>query len=154
KLRLLALTPRTGTPIPVPLRDTLAGLPGALLPITSVAFCAPAWVGVKRIARVCVPPGASGPIPPLGSAVKAGASGPVRVILLIVNAAVPVLLRVMFCTALPLTVTPPKLRLAALTLSAGMPTPVPLRGTLRGLPGALLVITNEACRLPGEVGEK
>ena len=49
----------------------------------------------------------------------------------------------------------PKVKLVVESVATGaVPTPVPLRGTVCGLPAALSVMTTEAARLPAETGAK
>ena len=79
---------------------------------------------------------------------------PVAIMLLTVKLAVPVLVSVTGAAALVIpTNTPVKLRLPGDSVTAGA-TPVPLIGTLCGLPAALSVILTVDDRLPVLVGLK
>lgn len=86
---------------------------------------------------------------------KAAELVPVKAVLLITSAAVPVLLSVTVWTALAApTSTVPNARLVELRLTTGAETPVPLRLTLCGLPAALSATVSLALIAPAAVGAK
>jgi hypothetical protein len=109
-----------GAVVPVPLRPTTVLVPAAAsLVIVNDPAIAPAVVGSNWTCRVAVPPGLSarGKLAP--DMLK---PAPFSAAVLIVRAAVPEEVRVSFCVAdVVFTVTSPKLRLDALTVSAAEP---------------------------------
>ncbi len=89
--------PITGAPgtvagiAPVPVRDTVCGLPAALSAMVTVAVFAPAVVGAKVTFTVHEAPGATEAHPAAGVAVNDAASVPVTVTPDTTRAALPVL---------------------------------------------------------------
>jgi hypothetical protein len=117
KLKLAALTVNwgLGTAAPVPLSTTVAVLPlDELLLIVSCPFAAPVTVGRNFTCKVidCVGLNVTGRLPP--TRVN---PAPVIVAEFTVTDAVPVDVKVTDCVADVFTVTLPKLKLAALTVS-------------------------------------
>ena len=109
-----------GAAAPVPVRDTVSGLPGALFAMFTVAVFAPAVVGAKVTLTVHEAPGATEAQPATGVAVNDAESVPVTVTPDTTRAAVPVLLTVMARGAeVVATVWPPKARAAAVTEATG-----------------------------------
>ena len=83
---------------------------------------------------------------------KSPAFAPPKLMLEIVSAPSPVLLRVTLCAALDVpTSWPAKLRLGVDRLTAGA-VPVPVRATSCGLPGSLSVMVSVPVRVPVWVG--
>src|SRR5258706_8336782 len=77
---------------------------------------------------------------------------PLMAMLVIFSAAVPVLLKVIFCDGLvPPTLREPKLKLVGERLTTGT-APVPVRSTVCGLLPALSVIVTAPRRVPVAVG--
>src|SRR5260370_16721343 len=70
--------------------------------------------------------------------------------------ALPALVTVMVCAGLVLPcAVVGNVKLPGISVTAGRgATPVPVNGTVCGLPGALSAIASEACRSPAAVGEK
>src|SRR5277367_872279 len=110
---------------------------------------------------VQIPPGAIGPLVHVCVTVKLFVPNPVRDTLEIFKSAEPQLVIVMLCTALVVVSNwLPKLKvllselLPELTQTNGTDgVPLPLRGTMRGLPVASSVMTSWAVLSPVAVGE-
>jgi hypothetical protein len=140
KLRLLGLTPMIGV-VPVPLSETLFGLPAASWTMLIPALFTPVLVGVNVTETVQFAPAAS-VAPQVVVRANWPASLPLRVIALAASpvntrSAVPVLLMVIDCAALATFVRwLPNVRLAGLTPMMGA-VPVPVSDTVLGLPAAL-----------------
>ena len=138
----------------MPLMLSAFGLPLALWTSVTVAERPPVADGVKVSEIACEVPGVmvSGVA---GAAIaKSAAFVPPRAIAEMTRSAVPVFWTVTVFAAL---VVPwswsAKVTLAGVTLMVGA-TPVPVRGTLRGLPAVLSVIESDADLAPVVVGEK
>jgi hypothetical protein len=129
---------------PIPTNSTTCcGLSSALSVTTMLPPRDQAAVGLNVTVIVHDDPAATPPVQLLVCE-----KSPVTVIALTVNVAVPGLLTVMgFVELLLPTNTPVKLRLAGPTVAAAA-TPVPLKGTVCGLPVALSLILSEDDRLP------
>jgi hypothetical protein len=159
KLSEVGLSVTLGADVtPVPVSGTLCGLPPALSLMLRVAERAPFADGVKvtlmmQLAVAARVLGLSGQVE---VSAKSAAFAPFTVMPLIVSAAAPLFVRVIVCAEL---VAPifwlPKLSEVGLSVTAGAETtPVPLRGTLCGLPAALSLILTLALRAPEADGEK
>ena len=73
----------------------------------------------------------------------------------IFNAAVPLLVSVTPCAALLVpTVCDEKVKPVGATVTAGAVAPVPVKGTVCGLPLALSAMDTDAVRVPDAVGSK
>ncbi len=141
-------TPALGT-APVPLSETLCGLPAASSLIVIEPLRAPVAVGRNVTLTVQLVPAAS-ELPQLFDWAKS----PDAAIEVMLNAALPVLLSVtLWALLLVPTFWVPKLSDVGLTLAAGA-VPVPLNETLCGLPAASSVIVTEPMRVPVAVGVK
>jgi hypothetical protein len=140
---------------PVPVRETVCGLPVALSVIETFAVRVPAAVGVKVTLIVQLALAFTLPPQVLVSA-KSPLLVPVIAMLVRESAAEPLLVSVTFCAALVVfTVWLAKVRLAGDSVTAGVPpalAPVPVRETVCGLPVALSVIETFAVREPAAVG--
>lgn len=140
---------------PVPESDTLSGLSPALSVTFTVAVRLPVAVGAKLTEMVQL-----APAPRLAGHVlvwvKSPGLVPLRAMLLIARAVLPVFVRVTPCAALVVpTSCEPKLSLDGARLTAGASgTPLPDRLTLCGLPVALSATCTEAVRVPAAVGLK
>jgi len=153
KLTVAGLIPTPGA-MPVPDRVTVCGLPLALSAIVSEAVRLPVAVGVKVTFTVMLLPGVTVIGNEPAAKAKSPAFAPVIARLEVVRLAVPVLAMMMGVTALLVfTSWLPKLTATGLTPKTGA-MPVPLRGTLCGLPAALSVIDSETARLPLAAGVK
>jgi hypothetical protein len=153
KLKLVGLNEMAGVPVPVPLRETECGDPGALSVKTTAALRAPAAVGLKVTEIVQLAPAAR--LAP--QVVVSGKSPllPVSPMLEMVSAAAPVFFSVIVWAALAEpTLVSAKLKLVGLKETADVPVPVPLRGTVCGDPAALSVTATAALRAPAAVGLK
>jgi hypothetical protein len=129
---------------PIPTSSTTCcGLFNALSVITMLPARDQAAVGLKVTVILHDDPAATPPVQLLVCE-----KSPLGVIALTVKVAVPGLFSVMdFVELLFPTNTPVKLRLAGATVAAGA-TPVPLKGTVCGLPAALSLMLSEDDRLP------
>jgi len=127
----------------VPARATACGLPLALSVKVTLAVNDPLATGVKVTLMAQLAPAAT-LVPQLLLCAKSLGFVPPSPMLLTLNAALPVLLKVMVCEELA---TPtgwfPKLRLVGDRLTTGL-VPVPERATACGLPEALSVIAIDA----------
>jgi hypothetical protein len=136
KLRLvgLKLTAGAGALVPLPLRATVCGLPEALSVIDTLALRVPVAVGVKVTLIVQFDPAAS-VLDPLGHVLVCAKSPllvPVKPMLLMVKAALPLLVNVTVWAALVvLTCWLPKLKLVGLNVTAGAGVAAPLMKLLR-----------------------
>src|SRR5437660_901588 len=123
--------------------------------MVTLALREPVAVGVKVTLMVQEAPAASA-LQLLGDLLvwaKSPALVPVRAMLLMVRAALPLLVSVTAWAALVvLTCWLPKLRLVGLKLTPGALVPLPLKATVCGLPLALSVILTLALRVPVAVG--
>src|SRR5262245_21022195 len=141
---------------PVPLSPTVCGLPAALDEMLTVAVRAPAAVGVNVTEIVQLAPAASvaGLSGQLLSWAKSPALAPASPMLEITSGARPEFVNVTLCAALVVpTSWLPKPRLVGDRLTAGV-VPVPLSGTVCGLPTALSLMLTLAVRLPAADGVK
>ena len=140
----------TGTS-PVPLSDTVCGLPAALSVMVRVAVRTPAAEGEKAKLIVQEAPLAM-PVPQVFVCEKSPALVPVIVMLEIVSGPVPESDGVMACdevvpTAIPLSITGVgRFRIGT--------TPLPVSETDSGLSEASSVIVTDAVRVPVAVGVK
>ena len=114
-----------GAVMPVPVKDTVCGLPLALSATEIEPFRLPVAVGVN-VTEIAHVPEAATEVPQVLVWLKS----PLAVMLVMESAAVPVLVRVMLCAALVvLSAWLPKVRLVGEKLTAGA-IPVPLRETV------------------------
>lgn len=132
--------------VPMPLRLTACGLLVALSVSNRLPEAAPAPVGLKTMVTAQKPAGATGTeveqvVPGAKMAKGAGAAMAEKVRL-----ALPVLVRVTVCPPLVVPVVwLPNSRLAAERVpTAPVPTPVPARVIIWGLPGALSLMLTPA----------
>ena len=154
KATLLGLRLTAGTPTPAPVRLTLCGLPGALSVTVSEADWEEAVVGAKVTEIVQLAP-AFRLVPQLPVWANCVGLAPVSPMLVMLSVAVPVLVSVTVWAELVVpTVWLPKATLLGLRMTAGAPTPAPVRLTLCGLPGALSVTVSEADWEEAVVGAK
>ena len=143
----------TGGVRPVPLSATVCGEVFPLSVIVMAAVNAPVFVGAKCPWMLQLAPAAR-LVPQVVPITKDDAFVPVTAILLIANAAVPVLVIITVCDALAdPTVVEGKVRLVADKVTGGA-TPVPLNATLCGELPALSVIVIAAVSEPVLVGAK
>jgi hypothetical protein len=148
--------------VPVPLSATLCGLPLALSVICNVACRTPVALGVnvraiahdEPAATVAPAPEAAHVVPAANA--KSPALTPLMAIALMFNGAVPVFSTVktlaalvVFCVVLGNDSAPGGRNFTTGTAGA---VPLPLSPTLCGLPLALSVICNVACRTPVALG--
>jgi hypothetical protein len=159
KPRLVGKRLTTG-PVPVPERLTVCGLPLALSVMLTEAVRLPLADGVNVTLIGQLPPAAA-ELPQVLVSEKSLAFVPVTVMLVMLKAALPVLLRVTVCAALVIpTGWLPKPRLVGKRLTTGavpveaVDVPVPERLTVCGLPLALSVMLTEAVRVPLAGGVK
>lgn len=140
--------------MPIPVSETLCGEAAALSTRVSAALSVPAAVGLKVTERVQVALTASA-LPQLLVCENDVGLVPVSVIVEIVSDALPVFLSVKVWTAdeAP-TVVEAKVRLVGVRLTAGTPTPVPVRVTVCGELEALSVKLSVAEKVPAAVGLK
>jgi hypothetical protein len=150
KLRLAGENDTAGAVVPVPLNDTVCGLPLALSVVEILPLRDPPAVGVK-VTEIVHVPAATIEAPQVLVWLKS----PLAAMLLMVSGADPVLVSVTVC-ATPLVFTNwlPKLRLVGAKDTAGAVVPVPLSVTVCGLPPALSVIVTLPLRVPPTVGVK
>jgi len=141
---------------PVPVTETLCGLPGALSAIVTVAVRVPTPVGVKvtEIEQVAFTARVAGAIGQLFDCAYSPAFAPATAMLLMVSGPVPVFWSVVACAALVVFMScEEKVRPVGVRVTAGAAaTPVPERPTAWGLPAALSAIVTDATRLPGADG--
>lgn len=134
---------------PLPESATVCGLFWALSVMVSVPVRPPAAVGVKVTLIVQLALAAT-----LEPHVFVSAKSPLAAMPLIVNAALPVFVRVMLCAELVVACTwPANISLVAETPTIG-PRPVPLRLTICGLSEALSVSVTIPVKVPLLAGEK
>jgi hypothetical protein len=147
KLRLVGEKLTAGAVVPVPVSETVCGLPVALSVIETAPVRDPAAVGVKVTEIVQVPADATE-----APHVLVWLKSPLAAMLVMARAAVPVLVSVTDCAALAVFRTWfPKLKLVGARLTAGA-VPVPASETVCGLPVALSVTVTEPVRDPVAVG--
>src|SRR5207245_6589845 len=145
--------------LPVPLSETLCGLPAALSVMFTVAARTPVAAGVKLTLIVQLAPGATEPAP-LGQVLpaakaKSAACAPVMVMLVRFSGAPPLLVRVTVCAALVVpTRCLPKVLLVSESVAGGGVAPVPVSDTDCGLPAASSVMVTVAVRALAAVGVK
>jgi hypothetical protein len=155
KLRLVGVSVTAGA-VPVPLRETLCGLPGASSVTLTEAAREPVALGWKPTVTVQLDPAAS--VAGLsGQALvwlKSPAFAPPRAIAEIVSAALPVFCNETLCVAPAVpTRCEPNARVPGLRLTAGAGfVPVPLRPRMCGVPGALSAICTDAVLVPVPMG--
>lgn len=141
--------------VPVPVSATDCGLPAALSATVTVPLIVPADFGSKSSVMVQLAPTAIDPLHGLTSAVPIAKSA-LAVMLVMLSAAEPVLVRVTFCVALDVpTGCEPKLKLAGEKLATGAGVmPVPVSATTCGLPAALSMMLIDPVRAPATDGVK
>ena len=144
----------TNGPSPVPSKETIWGLPGAVSLTARLAIREPPAVGAKLTLTVQFPEGAKA-VPQLLVWLKSEAFMPLMLMLLMLNDDVPVFASRM-AEALPLvpTVCGTKFTRPGCGERNGPVTPVPLRGTERRLIFVLSVIVMEPDSCPFSVGAK
>ena len=151
--------------VPVPVSGTVCGLFAASSPMLTLALFAPVDVGASFTPKKQLLPALmvlvlnehAGVAPPVGATrVNSAAFVPVSVMPVMLSVAVPVLVNCTFVTALVVpTFWPLKAMLAGARVTAGAgAVPVPVRGTVCGLPGASSVTLTLATRAPVAVGAK
>src|SRR3989442_4509133 len=134
--------------LPVPLSETLCGLPAASSVMFTVAARTPVAAGVKLTLIVQLAPGATEPAPdgqvlPAAKA-KSAACVPVMVMLVRVSGAPPLLVSVTFWAGLVVpTRCLPKALLVAESVAVGGVAPDPARVHARPLPPASFVLINK-----------
>jgi hypothetical protein len=147
-------TPAIGA-MPVPFKETVnVGFAGSLLEIVNTAVLAPVVVGVKVTLIVQFAPAAR-VAPQVAVCAKLPGFSPVSTILLMVNGAVPALIRVTVLAALVVfTNWPANVSEVGDTPAIGA-MPVPLSVTVNvGFAGSLLEIVSPAVLVPMAVGLK
>src|SRR2546428_801959 len=151
----------TAGAVPVPVSDTVCGLPAASSVMFTVAARAPGAAGVNvnvkvQLADAATDPPASGQgVVPEPATAKSPGLAPARVMLVRLSVAVPPLVRVTVW-ARPLVVPTrwlPKATLFADNVTAGA-MPVPVRVIVCGLPGASSTMFSVALRIPVASGVK
>jgi hypothetical protein len=143
----------TADAVAVPVSEAVCGLPDALSLTETVACREPEAIGVNVTLIVQLVASAS-ELPQLFVWEKSPGFAPVMVILVMVKVALPVLLSVTSCGALlPPRTWLPNTRLVGDKVAVGA-MPVPVSGTLCGLPAALSVTLTLAVRVPLAVGVK
>jgi hypothetical protein len=138
---------------PVPLSVTVCVFPAAALllsAIVRVPLRLPSAVGVNVTLIVQFPFADT-----LEPQVSVWAKSPLAAMLVIMSGALPEFVRVSVCglEAEP-TAWPAKVRLAGNPVACGVPTPVPIKASVWGLPGALSVIWKALFRTPPSEGVK
>jgi hypothetical protein len=150
KVRLVGVTV---TPVPVPVRATVCGLPGALSAIESEALRAPVATGRKVTLMVQELP-ALRVAPHVVVRLKSAALAPVNEIVPTVMLAFPVFLSVTDrAVLLVFNACAPKASEVGVTLAVG-PLPVPPRETVCGLVGSESTMDKVAVRVPVADGWK
>src|SRR4051812_24151305 len=137
-------------PDPLPVRETVCGLPGSSSETERTAVRVPLSLGVKVILAVQLAPGAS-VLPQVISPLKSLKFAPPKVIRLIFRTAPPVLLSVTTCAGVVVPIgSAGKVKDPGEKVSTGPAgfTPVPARLTDCGLLGSLSLITSDALRFP------
>ncbi len=153
KAMLVGLSEAVG-PVPVPVRLTLCGLPDVLSVTVRLADGEKATVGVK-VREMVHWAAALRVAPQVLFCANCRGFGPVNPILVMLSVALPGLESVTVWAGLVVpTGWLPKATLAGFRFTAGWPTPVPVRLTLCGLPGALSATESEAERARAAVGVK
>jgi hypothetical protein len=139
-------------PVPVPVKATLRGVPGALSVIVTAAVRTPAAVGVN-VTAMAQDALTARLEPQVVVRAKSALLVPVIVLEVSVSAAVPVLVTVTDWLMLDVpTGWLAKVRLVADSVTAGVPVAVPVSATVCGLPAALSVMATAAVRVPVTVG--
>jgi hypothetical protein len=133
----------------VPLKEIIAGDPGALLLMTMLPVALPVAEGANCAEKGTLDPGLmeSGRLSPARRNPV-----PAAVAWEMVSAAFPEFVREIFWLAVPPTFTFPKLTLVGAIVNLGW-VPVPLRATTTGEADALLVIAMLPLLAPGDAGE-
>ncbi|OGG45371.1 MAG: hypothetical protein A3F84_27070 [Candidatus Handelsmanbacteria bacterium RIFCSPLOWO2_12_FULL_64_10] len=149
--RLIAGAGGGGAAVPLPVRDTLDGLPAALWTTNSVADFVPVDEGVNVTVTVCAEAPAL-TVNVIGLAVNCEASVPNIPMPDRVSAASPVFPTVNVSALLWPTCTSPNESEVADRLMDGRPAPTPLRGMDEGLPAALWETDREADFGPADDG--
>src|SRR5215467_7549502 len=150
----------TADAVPVPVRGTVCGLPGASSATLMLALCAPVLVGENFTPTLQPLPGviafapSTHAVPLLGAPnVNCDAFAPVNVMPVMFSVAVPLLFIATLVTALLVPVRWfPNATLTGLNVTADA-VPVPVRGTVCGLPGAWSATLMLALCAPVLVGE-
>lgn len=136
--------------VPVPARETVCGLPGALSVTSTLPISVPETVGLKTTVILQLAPAAT-----LAPQLLIWVKSPVTVTLATVSAEVPVFVRIRFFCLLDVkTTVVGNVRLVGEKLIPGPPVPVPLRATVCGLLGAVSAKVRVAVRAPMLTGEK
>jgi hypothetical protein len=137
--------------VPVPLRETVCGLPGALSVTERVPLRLPVALGVKVTLTVQLAPAAN-ELPQVLVSAKSPALVPVIAMPVMLKVVVPTLVRVtVFAGLVVPTATEPKSKLVGESFAV---VPIPLSVTFCGLPGALSVTDSLPVRFPICVGSK
>src|SRR6266849_6933226 len=156
----LGLRVTTGLPgggaWPVPVSGTDCGELGASSAMVTLAVRCPAPSGANVTLMVQEEFGARGALHVLPAKLKSPGLEPLRRTEEMCSVALPALVTVMVCAGLVLPcAVVGNVKLPGISVTAGRgDTPVPVNGTVCGLPGALSAIASEACRSPAAVGEK
>ena len=140
---------------PVPVSGTVCGLPVPLSVTVSVPERAPTAVGANVTLIVHVAPAARvvGLIGHAFTPVLVSAKSPEAAMVLIVKGPVPVFFRLTGCAALVVvSIWPLNVKLVGVSPTLGAATPVPVSGTVCGLPAALSVTASVPVRVPSAVG--
>lgn len=137
--------------IPVPPRATICGLPTPLSLMERVALRAPVAVGLKTTLKVQLAPPATDD-PQVLVCEKSFGFVPMMVTLVIVSAVVPTLVRVTVFAAL-LCPTPVDGKFSTVG-DRNTVVPVPVKGTVCGLPPPVSLMETVALRVPLAVGVK
>jgi guanyl-specific ribonuclease Sa len=154
KVRLVGERLTAGTPTPVPMTETDCGEADALSATLSEAETAPTAVGLK-VTEMAQEALAASELPQVLDWAKTEAFVPVKETPLMDKAAVPVFLSVMVCAAaVEPTLVAAKVRVVGERLTAGTPTPVPVRMRVCGVLGALSLKLSVAVKVPAAVGLK
>ena len=144
KVRLVGVT---DTPVPVPVRATVCGLPGALSAIESEALRAPVATG-RKVTLIVQELPALRVVPHVVVRLKSAALAPLKEIVPTAMLAFPVFLSVTErAVLLVFTACAPKASEVGDTLAVG-PVPVPLRETVCGLVGSESTRDKAAVRVP------
>lgn len=140
---------------PVPESATVCGLPTASSLTVTLALREPVAEGEKvtEIVQVALTASVAGATGQAFVCAKSPGFGPARPTLAIESGALPMFFNVTVCAGLVVpTVCAPKARLAGVNVTAGS-VPVPVSGTICGLPLASSAIETLALRLPVAAGE-
>lgn len=138
----------------MPVSVTVCGVFDASSVIERLADFVPVVCGENRTKTVHERPGAISLPKQLSLAMKSPAFAPVEAICEKINAALPVFFMEIDCGALEVPMTcGPKVKLAGVICASARKTPLPVSGTLCGLPTALLAISMLAENAPADCGE-